>query len=82
LHDAVNHSALEFVRGDVYTQNIENIWSHFKRGVTGVYRIVSKKYLQAYADEYAFRYNHRKEQPQMFNLLLAQVANTTLLKTR
>lgn len=79
LHDAVNHSALEFVRGDIYTQNIENVWSHFKRGVTGVYRIVSKKYLQAYADEYAFRYNHRKEQRQMFNLLLSQIAQVKLM---
>lgn len=74
-HQTINHGTHEYARGDVYTQNIENVWSHFKRGITGVYRIVSKKYLQAYADEYAFRYNRRKNQSQMFELLLAQVAN-------
>lgn len=77
-HDFVTHKAKNYVRGDVHTQNIENVWSHMKRGITGVYRVVSKKYLQAYADEYAFRYNHRKES--MFELLLKQVAEVTTLK--
>lgn len=79
-HESVNHKSWEYVRGDVHTQNIENVWSHFKRGIKGVYRIVSAKYLQAYADEYAFRYNHRKEQPQMFNLLLGQVTHVSFVK--
>ncbi len=74
FHDSVKHNSLEFVKGDIHTQNIENVWSHLKRGITGVYRFVSAKYLQAYADEYAFRYNHRKEN--MFEALLAQVAKT------
>lgn len=78
VHDFVRHSASKYVRGAVHTQNIENVWSHMKRGITGVYRVVSKKYLQAYADEYAFRYNHRKEN--MFELLLKQVANVTTVK--
>ncbi len=59
-----------------YTQNIENVWSHLKRGINGVYRIVSKKYLQAYGDEYAFMYNHRKDKSPMFDLLIAQVSVT------
>lgn len=80
LHEAVNHGLQEYVRGDIYTQNIENVWSHFKRGITGVYRIVSKKYLQAYADEYAFRYNNRKSSEQMFEILLSQVSLVSSLK--
>ncbi len=55
-HDLVNHSR-KFVDGPAHTQNIENFWSHFKRGVTGVYRHVSPKYLNLYSEEYAFRYN-------------------------
>lgn len=78
-HDFVNHKQT-YVNGDIYTQNIESIWSTMKRGITGVYRVVSKKYLQAYADEYAFRYNHRKQSGMMFDLLLEQVANVTSLK--
>lgn len=79
-HDSVNHSAGEYVRGDVYTQNIENVWSHLKRGIYGVYRNVSKKYLQAYADEYAWRYNHRIYGGKMFDGLLRQVVTVKLVK--
>lgn len=54
---------------------IDNVWSHLKRGITGVYRMVSAKYLQAYADEYAFRYNYRNLQGKMFDLLLIKFPN-------
>lgn len=50
------------------TQNIEGFWSQLKRGIYGVYRNVN--YLQAYADEYAFRYSHRNSKVPMFELLL------------
>lgn len=59
-HLTVKHSDLEFVAGRVHTQNVENLWSNMKRGIRGVYRHVDAKYLQAYANEYAFRYSHRK----------------------
>ena len=45
--------------GDVHTNTIEGFWSLVKRGIGGVYHSVSKKYLQTYLNEYAFRYNHR-----------------------
>lgn len=80
-HDFVTHSHNEYARGQIHTQNIENVWSHLKRGITGVYRIVSAKYLQSYADEFAFRYNHRKNQAQMFEILFDQIASTRALKT-
>src|ERR1700689_2421955 len=32
-HDAVKHSAGEYVRGEVHTNSIESFWSHLKRGV-------------------------------------------------
>jgi len=69
LHDSINHN-IRFVDGDAHTQNLENFWSHFKRGVTGVYRQVSPKYVQAYAEEFAFRYNHRDLGDGMFWELL------------
>lgn len=72
-HDVVKHTET-YVVGDIYTQNIENLWSIIKRGVYGVYRNVSKKYLQAYIDEYAWRYNRRAMPQSMFDMLLAQVA--------
>lgn len=80
-HNSVNHNAGEYVKGEVHTQNIENVWSHLKRGITGVYRIVSAKYLQAYADEFAFRYNNRHAQGKMFDLLLNQVPEVKMVRS-
>ena len=78
-HDTVNHSASNYVTGNIHTNTVEGFWSILKRGVYGVYRVISKKYLQTYVDEYAFRYNHRKD-GFMFDILLNQVANIRLLK--
>lgn len=81
LHTSVNHGKGQYTFGETHTQNIENIWSHLKRGIYGVYRVVSKKYLQAYVDEFAFRYNHRGNQQLMFETLLRQIAEVKILKT-
>ena len=78
-HQSVKHSKYEYIRGEAHTQNIENVWSHLKRGIYGVYRHVSKKYLQAYADEYAWRYNHRND-INIFENLLKQVAEIKVLR--
>ncbi len=59
-HDTVNHSAGEYVRGEIHTANIDNFWSLLKRGVIGTYHHVSKKYLPLYLAEFQFRYNNRK----------------------
>lgn len=71
-HETVNHSQHQYVAGHVYTQNVENFWSNMKRGIKGVYRHVDAQYLQAYADEYAFRYSNRKH-PSMFWALMCRV---------
>jgi len=80
-HDTVIHSANQYVSGNAHVQTVEGFWSILKRGVYGVYRVVSKKYLQSYVDEYAFRFNNRQN-PLMFNTLLNQVANVRLLKVQ
>lgn len=77
-HDFVRH-AQTYVVGDIYTQNVENLWSQIKRGITGVYRVVSKKYLQAYIDEYTWRYNNRAYNGGMFDQLLREVTEVKLL---
>jgi transposase-like protein len=58
-HDSVIHSKREYVRGDIHTNNIENFWGVMKRGIYGIYQQVSYKHLQAYCDEFAYRYNNR-----------------------
>ena len=59
-----------YVDGNVHTQAIEGFWSLVKNGVRGTYHSVSKKWLQGYLNEYAWRYNHRDDREAMFRLLL------------
>ncbi len=73
-HNTVNHGERQYVVGRVHTQNVENLWSNMKRGIKGVYRHVDPKYVQAYADEYAFRYSHRQA-PSMFWSLMSRIDN-------
>ncbi len=78
-HDVVNHNVTYVTKGDIHTQNAENVWSILKRGIYGVYRHVSKKYLQAYVDEYAFRYNYRKSNEKMFDVLLSRISSVRMI---
>jgi hypothetical protein len=58
-HETVNHSAKEYVRGDVTTNTVENYFSVFKRGMRGVYQHCAEKHLHRYLAEFDFRYNNR-----------------------
>jgi len=58
-HEAVKHSASEYVRGDAHTNGIESFWSMFKRGHKGTYHKMSKKHLHRYVREFAGRHNAR-----------------------
>jgi transposase-like protein len=44
-----------------HTQNIENFWSQLKRGYIGIYHHMSPKHLHRYCNEFATRYNQRKD---------------------
>lgn len=58
-HETVKHSAGEYVRGKVHTNTAENVFSVFKRGMTGVYQHCAEKHLHRYLSEFDFRYNRR-----------------------
>jgi transposase-like protein len=58
-HSHVKHNAGQYVVGKVHTNTIEGFWSMLKRGIVGIYHFVTEKHLQAYVDEFAFRYNSR-----------------------
>lgn len=68
------------MRGDVHTQTIEGFWSLVQNGIRGVYHSVSKKYLQTYLDEYAFRYNRRDLGNLLFLAILERVSGKASLK--
>jgi len=59
-HESVNHSAGEYVRGNVHTSTIDGFWSLIKRGIMGTFHKVSRKYLPLYVAEFEFRYNNRQ----------------------
>src|SRR5271170_3233918 len=72
-HRVVRHSAGEYVVGTTHTNTIEGFWSLFKRGIIGSYHKVSKGYLPLYVNEFAWRFNNRKN-PAMFADLLQAVS--------
>jgi transposase-like protein len=59
-HQTVIHSGREYVnRNGFTTNNVENFFGIFKRGMHGVYHFCSEQHLQRYLDEFSFRYTHR-----------------------
>jgi transposase len=71
-HRSVNHSARVYVDGLTHTQTVEGFFSLVKNGIRGVYHSVSKKWLQGYVNEYAWRYNRRDNGRAMFLDLLGE----------
>ena len=60
IHEAVNHSAAEYVRDMAHTNGIESFWAVLKRAHKGVYHKFSVKHLQRYVTDFAGRHNVRK----------------------
>ena len=60
-HEAVAHSANEYVRGMAHTNGLESHWALFKRGVDGIYHHVSVKHLPRYTSEFSGRHNTRPQ---------------------
>jgi len=58
-HEVVNH-AIEYARGNVHTNGMENFWSLLKRQLRGTYISVEPFHLFRYVDEQAFRFNQRE----------------------
>ena len=58
-HEAVKHSAKEYVRGMAHTNGIESEWAMLKRGHDGVYHHFSVKHLGRYVHEFTGRHNNR-----------------------
>jgi transposase-like protein len=78
-HEVIDH-AVEYVRGEVHTNGLENFWSLVKRGLNGTYISVEPFHLFRYLDEQAFRYNHRQgmNDGQRFDLAVRQIVGKRL----
>lgn len=59
-HHTVNHSAGEYMRDGVTTNDAECYFSLLKRGVMGSFHHVSRKHLHRYCNEFSYRWNERK----------------------
>jgi transposase-like protein/Zn ribbon nucleic-acid-binding protein len=58
-HEAVKHSAKEYVRGEAHTNGVEGFFSLLKRGVVGTFHHVSEQHLPLYLSEFDHRHNTR-----------------------
>jgi hypothetical protein len=59
-HSSVNHTAMEYVRGQVHVNGLECFFNCLRRGLRGTYIKATPEHLQAYVDEQTWRFNHRK----------------------
>ncbi len=58
-HEAVKHSAREYVRGLAHTNGVEGFFSLLKRGVMGTFHHISEQHLPLYLSEFDHRHNTR-----------------------
>jgi transposase-like protein len=77
-HSVVDH-AVEYARGNVHTNTMENFWSLVKRQLHGTYISVEPFHLYRYLDEQSFRYNGRKlTDAERFSFVCSQIAGRRL----
>lgn len=72
-HSAVSHSKGKYVDGIAHTNTIEGFWALLKRGIFGQYHHITDKHLNAYINEFCFRYNNRNGDSAFETLVLQAV---------
>ena len=80
-HEMVNHGDKEWVRGDVHTNTVENVWSLLQWSIVGSYHKLSFKHLDAYLDELEWRFNNRRN-PFLFRETLKKLLQAEVLPYR
>lgn len=74
VHRIVDH-AVEYVKGHVHANGIENFWGHLKRTICGTHSFVMPLHLFRRLDERTFRFNNRDMDDAMrFRLSLRSVS--------
>jgi transposase-like protein len=73
-HEAHSHKDELHDKGFISsTRTIETAFSLFKRGIVGSYHKMSRDHMDAYLQEFCWRFNRRHMQPWMFDILLREV---------
>lgn len=78
-HERINHSAGQYVYGDVHTNSVENVWSLLKRSIVGSFHKVSVKHLDRYLDELEWRFNNR-DNPFLFRDTILRMLDAETLQ--
>ena len=83
-HEVVRHGRGEYVRmEDIHSNGAESFWALFKRGHYGIYHSMSRKHLQLYVDECAFRFNSREDgMDDLFSAVVQNVSQTDTMSYR
>jgi len=77
-HQTICHKK-EYVRdGDIHTNSIEGAFGLFKRGFVGSFHRLTYKHLHRYLNEFATRYNNRKNK-EFFHTLVFKLMRGTAL---
>ena len=72
-HFQIKHRDNVYARGHIHTQTVEGFFGNVRRGLSGVQHNVSRKWLELYVSEFAFKYNHRDDAEPMFKVFLRNV---------
>jgi len=81
-HKIIPHNLGQYVLDSYHTNSIEGFWSLLKRGIIGIYHVVSHKHLHRYCDEFAYRYNTRfMTDGERFNLSLINADERLMYQT-
>ncbi len=76
-HEIANHSAKEWVRGDVHTGTIDGYWGLLRLGIIGSFHQISVKHLNRYLSEFQFKWNRKN--PEIFAYVVAALVIGTAL---
>jgi transposase len=72
-HGTVRHAIQQYADGDTHVNTVESFWGTFKRSVRSTHIHISKKYLELYLGEFAFRASNSVKRNAMFDLLIGAV---------
>lgn len=72
-HYRIKHKDEKYAEGHIHTQTVEGFFGNVKRGLSGVQHNVSRKWLENYVNEFAFKYSHRDDGVPMFKLFLRNI---------
>lgn len=72
---SIKHGKGKYSYRGIHTNTIEGFWGQLKRSIRGTYHFVSRQHLQAYVDEFAYRYNLRASAVPVFQHLVHRAAH-------